>query len=221
MKGPAPRQRDRRGRARARAGRGVSFDVAALYVDPRGPYPKMPGVDCWDEARDARNYTGPWPVVAHPPCGRWCRLAAMVEAVYGYRRGDDGGCFAAALAAVRAHGGVLEHPAWSEAWPAHGLPTPARWGWQRGFNGEWVCEVSQAAYDHRAPKPTWLLFVGTDPPPANWARPPARGVISGARNRCKVPLGKRVWSREASRTPPAFAEFLIALARSCRRSVAA
>ena len=28
--------------------------VAALYVDPRGPYPKMLGVECWNEARDAR-----------------------------------------------------------------------------------------------------------------------------------------------------------------------
>jgi hypothetical protein len=27
--------------------------VAALYIDPRGPYPIMPGVDCWDEARDS------------------------------------------------------------------------------------------------------------------------------------------------------------------------
>lgn len=24
--------------------------VAALYIDPRGPYPKLPNVDAWDEA---------------------------------------------------------------------------------------------------------------------------------------------------------------------------
>lgn len=27
--------------------------VAALYVDPRGPYFAMPGVDPWDKARNA------------------------------------------------------------------------------------------------------------------------------------------------------------------------
>ena len=42
--------------------------IAALYIDPRGPYPKMAEVDCWDETRDARLYDGPHAIVAHPPC---------------------------------------------------------------------------------------------------------------------------------------------------------
>ncbi len=75
--------------------------VAALFVDPRGSYAGLPDVDLWDEARDARLYDGPWPVVAHPPCSRWCRLAGLVEARWGHKRGDDGGCFASALESVR------------------------------------------------------------------------------------------------------------------------
>lgn len=96
----------------------VALEVAALFVDPRGVYSTMPGVDCWGPDRDARNYAGPWPVVAHPPCARWCRLAGLVEARWGHKRGEDEGMFASALANVRRCGGVLEHPAYSDAWPA-------------------------------------------------------------------------------------------------------
>lgn len=79
--------------------------IAALYVQRGGVYYGLPDVDPWDETRDARLYAGPHPVVAHPPCSRWCRLAGLVEARWGHRKGDDGGCFAAALASVRTWGG--------------------------------------------------------------------------------------------------------------------
>lgn len=92
--------------------------LAALFVQAGGHYFGLDGVDLWDEARDARTYKGPHPVVAHPPCTRWCQLAYIVQKRYGHKVGDDGGTFAAALAAVRRWGGVLEHPAFSYAWPA-------------------------------------------------------------------------------------------------------
>ena len=41
--------------------------IAALYVEKDGVYSGLQGVDPWDEARDARLYAGPRPVVAHPP----------------------------------------------------------------------------------------------------------------------------------------------------------
>src|SRR5438874_3187748 len=113
--------------------------VAALYVDPKGVYANLPGVEVWDEARDARLYAGPWPVVAHPPCARWCLLAPLNASQYGQTVGDDGGCFEVALRAVRAFGGVLEHPAYSYAWPAFGLPTPVRGAWTSTlFDDGWV-----------------------------------------------------------------------------------
>lgn len=81
--------------------------IAALFVATGGCYFGLPDVDPWDAKRDARLYAGPWPVVAHPPCARWCRLAGLVEARWGYKRGDDGGCFASALASVRKWGGGI------------------------------------------------------------------------------------------------------------------
>ncbi len=109
--------------------------IAALFVETGGGYFGLPDVDPWDEPRDARLYAGPWPVVAHPPCSRWCRLAGFVAALWGHAKGDDGGCFAAALRAVRTWGGVLEHPAYSDAWPTFGLLVPSSDGWQRAIDG--------------------------------------------------------------------------------------
>jgi hypothetical protein len=46
--------------------------IAALYVAQNGCYYGLPGVEPWGlPDRDAREYAGPWPVVAHPPCARW------------------------------------------------------------------------------------------------------------------------------------------------------
>ncbi len=85
--------------------------VAALFVQTNGCYFDLEGVDPWDIHRDARLYAGPHPVVAHPPCERWGRYwhggpSAKVRQV----KGDDGGCFAAALAAVRTWGGGARAP---------------------------------------------------------------------------------------------------------------
>lgn len=153
--------------------------IAALFVATGGVYFNLPGVDPWDEVRDARLYAGPWPVVAHPPCSTWCQVAHVNQARYGHKVGDDGGCFASALASVRKWGGVLEHPAETYAWPAHGLLRPARGGWSRGvFDGGWVCEVSQRAYGHRARKRTWLYAVTPEVPSVDWSRPAPLATVS-------------------------------------------
>lgn len=148
--------------------------IAALFVATRGGYFGMPDVDPWDEKRDARLYAGPHPVVAHPPCQRWCRLAGLVEKTHGYKKGDDGGTFKAALAAVRTWGGVLEHPAYSAAFAHFGLPIPTdKGGWQRGLCGGWSCHVEQWHYGHRAKKATWLYAFGVNRLPSlRWGATP-------------------------------------------------
>lgn len=194
--------------------------IAALFVSRRGPYWDRPGVDAWDEKRDARKYDGSHPVVAHPPCGRWCQMAKLVEARYGYKAGEDGGCFESALANVLRCGGVLEHPAFTKAWERYGLVAPQGHFWQRTVMGYWVCQVSQCAYGCRARKLTWLLYSG-DVPPAelDWSTPEHTGRVGGCENRG---LGApRIYSAEASRTPEPFAQELIDLATNSRRAVAA
>ncbi len=103
--------------------------IAALYIETGGCYFGLPDVDPWDERRDARLYEGPWPVVAHPPCQRWGRFwHGSTAKPHQYRMGDDKGCFAAALHAVRIYGGVLEHPKDSHAWRWFGLNKPPSGG---------------------------------------------------------------------------------------------
>jgi hypothetical protein len=149
----------------------VSHTVAALYVDPKGVYADAPGVELWGEARDARLYEGPWPVVAHPPCARWSRLAGFTEARFGYKRGEDGGCFAAALEAVRRFGGVLEHPAYSKAWDAFNLPKPlVIAGWTGGLCGGFSAYVEQGRYGLPVKKATWLYAYGVELLELRWGR---------------------------------------------------
>lgn len=199
--------------------------VAALFVAERGAYIGLPGVDPWTVERDARRYPGPLPVICHPPCARWGRFwfggpSARVRR----EKGDDGGCFSAALDAVRAYGGVLEHPAASHAWKAFGLCVPPRaGGWVvADWFGGWTCCVDQGHYGHRAQKATWLYVNGVrDLPALIWGKSSRRvrldeGYHSAEERRRKIRTGtcQRLSHRERAATPEAFRDVLIALARS-------
>ncbi len=201
-----------------------SQKVAALYVDPNGVYSGRDDVDLWDEERDARLYAGPWPVVAHPPCGTWSRNLCFVnQARWGKMVGDDGGCFAAALTAVRRFGGVLEHPAYSVAWERFQLPRPIAGGWTADLFGDpgSSIEVSQVAFGHSARKRTWLYAVGCDLAPLTAAEPKATAMV-GANIHTGPTYGKpRIAGAIVHLTPPAFAEVLIDMARSCGREALA
>lgn len=196
-------------------------DVSALYVDPRGPYPKLVA-DWWDEKRDARLYAGPNPVVAHPPCGPYSKQR------HNYR-GTEHDCAPRALEQVRAFGGVLEHPAESRFWDDACLLKPYDKVWpgltvgDRDSFGGFTIEVHQVEWGHVARKPTWLYIVGAGfgymadtfadrpspgKPPTHWCSGNRENKRGGS-----VPPGIKVCSaQQRRRTPSAFAGWLVSLA---------
>lgn len=189
--------------------------VAALYVDPRGPYPKLEGVECWDEKRDARAYYGPHPVVAHPPCGAYSKVRHL-------NLRAPGDCGVRAVEQVQRFGGVLEQPAGSLLWKRCGLPSP---NIEPGL--DFSIEVTQVSWGHVARKLTWLYCVGVPleavtatlrmgGTPTHWCsgrtKPRSRANRKGGG---AVPPGIKVCSAEQRRrTPVQFAEWLVALART-------
>ena len=149
--------------------------IAALYVETGGCYYGLPEVEPWDIVRDARQYTGPYPVVAHPPCQRWGRFwHGSTRKPHQLELGDDGGCFAAALRSVRTFGGVLEHPADSHAWTRFKIERPVRHGgWKPVSGGGYTCYVEQGHYGHFSRKPTWLFvdrIARRQLPELNWSK---------------------------------------------------
>lgn len=209
--------------------------VAALYVQTGGAYFGDPRFEPWDQARDARNYAGPHPVIAHPPCQRWGKLWAgqpLFIKRTGIRKvkGDDDGCFAAALLAIKTWGGVIEHPWGSQAWRHFGLNLPPReGGWVNAdFEGGWTCCVEQGRYGHYARKPTLLLVYGVRLEALErlvWGKSESRldpAVIARMGLKRAKRLGEMSCrgggtdSTPRIGTPPAFRELLAGIARASR-----
>lgn len=206
--------------------------IAALYVQKGGCYFGLDGVDPWDEARDARTYAGPFPVVAHPECKRWGRYWGGAPSTWPRLiKGDDGGQFVAALAAVRRWGGVLEHPEGSHAWRAFDLNAPPRdGGWVvADWQGGWTCCVEQGWYGHRARKATWLYANSVDLPSLRWGRAPGdfvrldEGFHSTEERRRAIKTGacQRLSAKQRSATPTEFRDLLLSIAKSAICRVAA
>lgn len=210
--------------------------IAALFVKTDGPYFNLPGVEAYDEARDARTAPGPHPGVAHPPCQRWGKFYAgspLVIARTGVRKklGDDDGCFEAAHAYVKRWGGVLEHPAGSHAWKRFGLKKPPRsGGWVVADDfGGWTCCVEQGRYGHYCRKLTWLLAYGCELPELDWgvSAPiyPEWALEKYGLEKCKKigEMGLQGGGQNAAariETPAPFRDILIGMARSVGQAYA-
>ena len=212
--------------------RGVERTVAALYVETDGCYFGLPGVDPWDEVRDARLYPGPHPVIVHSPCQRWGKLWAgqplhIKRTGERKRKGADEGCFKAGLFDARRWGGIMEHPWGSHAWSFFGLTLPSRaGGWVRADDhGGWTCCVEQGRYGHYARKPTLLLAYGCNLPELDWGIGEPRldpvivqrmGLVRAKRLGEVGGKGGGTDSMPRIGTPPPFRDLLLSIARTAQ-----
>jgi len=132
--------------------------VAVLFARKDSIYKTIAQCDVWDAQRDALNWPGGSPVIAHPPCALW---GAMRQLARRDERERDYAIWA--LDQVRKWGGVLEHPKRSALWET--LPRP---GEPPDRFGGWTLGIQQREFGHLADKETLLYVVGV---PA-WAIPP-------------------------------------------------
>lgn len=137
--------------------------------------------------------------------------------------GDDAGCFAHALWAVRTFGGVLEHPEASHAFRFYGLPIPAQaGGWTEPdkYGGRSCC-VAQGHYGHRAQKLTWLYGRQIDFKELHWGLCPGKTRLDegfhskGERDSAQMKR-TRTKPQENLATPEAFRDLLLSLVSESR-----
>lgn len=197
--------------------------IAVLFARADSVYKTLPGCDVFDIERDARTFAGGMPVVAHPPCRAWGRLRHMAKPRPGERE-----LAIWAVDQIRVNGGVLEHPAASRLWPEYGLPTPGR---VDRFGG-YTAPIRQWDFGHRAEKKTFLYICGVHvddlPQFPVRAGEPTHVIAQDTRGRHGGPRAMRgdpkwkpsVTSAEREHTPPALAEWLVAVARLCQKEPA-
>ena len=58
-------------------------NIAVLFARGDSIYKHLPGCDVYDIDRDAKNFEGVEPVVAHPPCRSWSRMRNFAKPLPG------------------------------------------------------------------------------------------------------------------------------------------
>jgi hypothetical protein len=182
------------------------MSVAVLFARSDSVYKSLSGCDVWDIERDARNWPGGSPLVAHPPCRAWGRLRQFAKP-----RPDEKSLALWAVNQVRKFGGVLEHPLVSTLWPTVGLPAPG----ERDEFGGWTLPVNQHWWGHRAEKATLLYIVGCDP--KNTPSIPYRidEPTHVVHSRKRIGYRPHITKAEREHTPLQFAIWLCDLAKRC------
>ena len=124
---------------------------AALFTREDSGYKDRAEWDVYDINRDATNYKGDLPVVAHPPCRAWGILSHMANPREGEKELAH-----FAIKQVRRCGGILEHPSGSRLFKHH-LPDV---GMFPDEFGGYTIIIDQFDFGHVAHKNTKLYICG-------------------------------------------------------------
>ena len=112
--------------------------TAILWTERKSLYWKFwPSVEIYGVGRDARKYDGPYPIIAHPPCGPWGKYKSNC-----HQSKLDG---IIAMNLVHEFGGIVEQPLGSSLFSEHGC-------------GGRILKMNQSDFGHMALKPT-ILYV--------------------------------------------------------------
>lgn len=162
--------------------------ISVLFARRDSIYKQL-DCDVWDQDRDVRNYQGTGPVICHPPCRLWGRMAHWTTNVDQMEHLWPWWC----VDLIDKYGGVLEHPITSKVW--------------KRINPTTV--VDQFWWGHRAEKRTGLYIKGVIPPiPFSMERPSycvhnSKNQIGTTRQRPEITKAER------EHTPVDFAKWLI------------
>ncbi|MFQ5628626.1 MAG: hypothetical protein ACE5I1_07685 [bacterium] len=181
--------------------------VTILFARHDSIYKTLPGCDVYDKERNALNWSGGSPIIAHPPCRAWGRLRQFAKPDYGEKE-----LAIWAIMQVRKYGGVVEHPEGSSLWPFLNLP---KVGEKEDIFSGYTMKVSQFNWGHRAEKRTLLYIVGIDKNklPAIPKRPEYQPTHVMSTSRKKSGNRPEITVSEREATPLKFALWLCELAR--------
>ncbi len=170
-----------------------------MCVSGRSIYHHLPGVDAYDERRDARTFAGGCPVVAHPPCRTWSKYLRHMARPANIQAEQDLARWC--VRQVLEFGGVLEQPAGSHLWDDQDLPVPN----SPDDPFLYTVYVEQGWWGYASRKPTWVLVSGV--PRCQLPRLPL--ALNDAKS---LALGRSQFAR--SRTMAGFADWLCQTARA-------
>jgi hypothetical protein len=180
--------------------------ISVLFAARDSVYKTIPGLDVWDEDRDALNWPGGNPGIFHPPCRLWSKwmrhfsTADPSEMRYGLWSVEQ----------IRRWGGVLEHPACSLLWEEAKLPKPGT-GDKHGLS----IALYQQWFGHKAQKATWLYICGAkNLPQIPFVLGQPECHYSAVRT-VRHPDMQRLSHRQRQGTPIEFAKWLVELAGKC------